>query len=241
MSRERDRYRAWIAEHETNPDKPLVPAATVVLLRDGAGGLEVLMMRRNSRLSFVGGMWVFPGGRIDPEDYPPDAPDDVYEASRHAAVREAEEEAGLVVAADGLVPYSHWIPPDITPKRFATWFFLAEAPDATVVIDGGEIHDHAWDRPIEVIEKVQAGEVEMVPPTFVTLAELADFSSVAEALQAARDTEPRYYATHIGVTDLGAVAMWEGDAGYDTNDAAAPGPRHRVTMVPGRWRLERSG
>ena len=39
-------------------------AATVVLLRDGAGGLETLLLRRNSRIAF-GGMWVFPGGRVD--------------------------------------------------------------------------------------------------------------------------------------------------------------------------------
>jgi 8-oxo-dGTP pyrophosphatase MutT (NUDIX family) len=49
---------------------PAIPAATVVLLRDAAGGLETLMLRRNSKLAFAGGAWVFPGGRIDPEDYP---------------------------------------------------------------------------------------------------------------------------------------------------------------------------
>jgi 8-oxo-dGTP pyrophosphatase MutT (NUDIX family) len=52
------------------------PAATVALLRDGAQGLEVLLGRRSSRLAFHGGAWVFPGGKIDPEDYA-DAPDDV--------------------------------------------------------------------------------------------------------------------------------------------------------------------
>ena len=46
-----------------------VDAATVILVRDGAEGLETLMLRRNSKLEFVGGMWVFPGGRLDPEDW----------------------------------------------------------------------------------------------------------------------------------------------------------------------------
>lgn len=229
-----------MAAHEADPDKPLVPAATVVLLRDGPGGLEVLMMKRNSRLAFVGGMWVFPGGRVDPADFAADAPDDVFAASRNAAVREAAEEAGLIVDVDSLVPYSHWVPPDITPKRFATWFFLAPAPDEAVVIDGGEIHDHAWDTPAGVLAKVQAGEVEMVPPTFVTLAELAAHSTTADALDAARRAVPRRYATRIGVTDHGAVSMWEGDAGYETSDPDAPGGRHRLTMTPGQWHLERS-
>ncbi|WP_157114527.1 hypothetical protein [Halioglobus japonicus] len=44
----------------------LIPAATVLLLRDGADGVEKLM-RKNSRIVFRG-FWVFPGGRIDPED-----------------------------------------------------------------------------------------------------------------------------------------------------------------------------
>ena len=42
-------------------------AATVVLLRDGSDGLETLMLRKNSKIAF-GGMWVFPGGRVDPGD-----------------------------------------------------------------------------------------------------------------------------------------------------------------------------
>jgi 8-oxo-dGTP pyrophosphatase MutT (NUDIX family) len=43
-------------------------AATVLLLREQPTGLEVLMMRRGSTLSFMAGMWVFPGGRVEPED-----------------------------------------------------------------------------------------------------------------------------------------------------------------------------
>ena len=74
------------------------PAATVILIRDGQTGLEVLLTRRSSQLAFHGGAWVFPGGRIDPEDYA-DAPDDVFGAARRAAAREAKEEAGLDVHA----------------------------------------------------------------------------------------------------------------------------------------------
>ena len=77
---------------------PAIPAATVVLLRDGVDGLETLMLRRNSKLAFAGGAWVFPGGRIDPEDYPGGAARPttgaVLAAARTAAAREAMEEAG---------------------------------------------------------------------------------------------------------------------------------------------------
>src|SRR5207253_3155418 len=76
-----------------------VPAATVVLIRDGRDGLEVLLARRSSQLAFHGGAWVFPGGRIDPDDYC-DAPDDVVAAARRGAAREAKEEAGVDVDAE---------------------------------------------------------------------------------------------------------------------------------------------
>ena len=56
------------APPEVRPDP--IPAATVVLLRDGDDGVETLMLRRDTNLAFAGGAWVFPGGRIDPDDYP---------------------------------------------------------------------------------------------------------------------------------------------------------------------------
>lgn len=77
-------------------DKPItegaIPAATVVLLRDSDAGIETLMLRKNKDIHF-GNMWVFPGGRIDPDDYP--ANGDKTEAARFAAARETHEEAGI--------------------------------------------------------------------------------------------------------------------------------------------------
>ena len=54
----------------TVPEMPAVarPAATVVLVREGAGGPEVLLLRRNRATGFVPGAWVFPGGRVDAAD-----------------------------------------------------------------------------------------------------------------------------------------------------------------------------
>ena len=45
-----------------------LPAATVTLVRDGAQGLEVLMMKRNMQSAFVPGRYLFPGGSVDPGD-----------------------------------------------------------------------------------------------------------------------------------------------------------------------------
>ncbi|MCY4136034.1 MAG: NUDIX domain-containing protein [bacterium] len=236
----RHRFADWAGEDEEAPE--LVAAATVVLLRDAPGGLETLMMRRSSKLSFVGGKWVFPGGRVDDDDYPAGQPDDIFAASRVAAVREAEEEADLAIAIDDLVPYSHWVPPTTINKRFATWFFLAPAPAGRVTVDGGEIKEHAWWRPAETLARHAAGEIDMVPPTFITLMELGEHPSVDDALAAARgrsDDIP-HYETHIALDGKVPVSLWHGDAGYDAHDASAPGPRHRLTLKEGGWRFERT-
>ena len=59
------------------------------------------MGKRHGGHNFMPNLWVFPGGRVDPEDYPADAPDDVEAAVRVAAAREAEEEAGLLDSLGG--------------------------------------------------------------------------------------------------------------------------------------------
>ena len=69
-------------------DKAPLAAATVVVLRRGEAGFETLMLRKNSKIAF-GGMWVFPGGRVDPEDAKGLAPYDYRAIARVAAVWEA--------------------------------------------------------------------------------------------------------------------------------------------------------
>jgi 8-oxo-dGTP pyrophosphatase MutT (NUDIX family) len=217
-----------------------IPAATVILLRDAPEGLETLMLRRNSKLEFAGGMWVFPGGRVDDDDYPPDAPDDVEAAVRVAAVREAEEESGLRVDIDGLVPFAHWTPPKVAIKRYATWFFVAEAPAGAVTIDEGEIHDAMWVRPAEALRRRDAGEVELAPPTWVSLDRLSRSSTVADALAEADAAEAEAFETAIGKdADGQLVALWHGDAGYESGDATLEGARHRLVMGATEWRYLR--
>ena len=219
---------------------PPVLAATVILLRDGDSGLETLMLRRNSKIVF-GGMWVFPGGRVDPEDWDGVDEGDDLAASRRAAAREAMEECGLRVDADEILPFSHWTPPPVTPKRFLTWFFAARAADGRISIDDGEIKESQWMSPRDALRRQGVQEVELAPPTYVTLSDLARFESVSETLAEVAARTPERFQTHIGVGDAGPVAIWHGDAGYETTDPAALGARHRLTMVKGgRWTYERS-
>jgi len=218
---------------------PLIPAATVLLLRELDGVVEVLMLRKNRGQAF-GGMWVFPGGRVEEGDGPPGAGEEV--AARHAAEREALEETGLVLADAELAPFSHWVPPPETPKRFSTWFFVAPLPEGAtdVVIDGGEIGDHVWTTPQAALDRHRAGDSELAPPTWITLWDLARHGTVDAVLDAARRRALPRYATRIGEIDGALVTLWEPDAGYATAPTAldTPGPRHRLHMRRDGWMLE---
>ena len=231
-------FEEWRKQFERDGEAPAIPASTVVVLRDGPDGPESLMLCRNSRLAF-GGMWVFPGGRIDDGDH--DGAGDLIAAARNAAAREAGEEAAIVLDPVNLVHFSYWIPPPIAPKRFATWFFAAEAPAEEVRIDDGEIVRHEWMTPADAMRRRDAGEIELIAPTWVTLHTIRNFSTVADALEGLDHRRPRRYETRIGRGEHGPVSLWHGDAGYATGDASVPGPRHRLEMTPGGYLFDESG
>src|SRR4051794_33196699 len=95
---------------ELNPGaEPVRPrqAATVIVLRGGSGGLEVLLVQRNPQQRFMGGAWVFPGGAVDADEA---GHGDL--AHRLAGVREVQEEVGVELPGpDALLPFSRWITP----------------------------------------------------------------------------------------------------------------------------------
>ena len=231
-------FEEWHKQLERDGEAQAIPAATVVVLRDGPGGLESLMLRKNSRLAF-GGMWVFPGGRIDDADH--DGTGDLIAAARNAAAREAGEEAAVVLDPADLVHFSYWIPPPMAPKRFATWFFAAEAQSEEVMIDDGEIVRHEWMTPAEALRRRDAGEIELIAPTWVTLHTIGRFSTVAGALEGLGRRRPRCYETRIGRGEHGPVSLWCGDAGYETADPSVPGPRHRLEITPRGYLFDESG
>src|SRR3989440_690268 len=111
-------------EYNSGPATTPRQAASVILLRGGGAGLEILLVKRNPAARFMGGAWVFPGGAVDADDEAGDAP------HRVAAVRELAEEAAVAgVDPDELVPFSRWITPREGRIRFDTRFFLTPAPD----------------------------------------------------------------------------------------------------------------
>jgi 8-oxo-dGTP pyrophosphatase MutT (NUDIX family) len=162
------------------------PAASVILLRRGGKhaqrGLEVLLLKRSEQASFMPGIWVFPGGAVDPEDGEGET------GFRAGALRELGEEASIELnGPDELVPFSHWITPEIVPVRFDTWFYLALSPaHSAPEPDGSETTEAVWWEPRLALEAHRDGELKLVFPTIKQLESLADYATSDEALEAAR-------------------------------------------------------
>jgi 8-oxo-dGTP pyrophosphatase MutT (NUDIX family) len=265
----------------------LVPAAprhasTVVLLRDAPDGMQAYLLRRTMTMAFAAGMYVFPGGSVDPRDEvlddaawvgpPPSAWAGLLSADERlakalvcAAVRETFEESGvllagagpdeivadttgedweadrlaliardlsfaamlarrgLVLRADLLRPWAHWITPEFEPKRFDTRFFVAALPAGQRTRDvGGEADRVAWVRPADALAASAAGEMGMLPPTAFTLSEVGSYDGVAAVLAAgdARDIRPVLPKVVIDGDD--ARLLLPHDAGYP-HDEGYPG------------------
>ena len=236
-----DMYGNIDARDENDPGvQPPIPAATVVLLRDGADGPEVLMLKKNSKITF-GGMWVFPGGKIDAADHgDTDLGNDALEhAARNAAAREAQEEAGIALKPDEFVWFAHWTPPPGPAKRFATWFFAATADSDDIQIDDGEIKDHAWIQPAQALTRHAEGEIDLAPPTWVTLHHLSLRAPADDVVRHFDTQAAKIYSTRVAKREDGIrVAMWAGDAGYEPWDADAEGDRHRLVMASGGFEFQ---
>jgi len=98
-----------MSDKATRPVVAPVPAATILLVRDGAGGLEVFMVKRHHQIDFATGALVFPGGKATKTDFDPElgahmdgvaAWSSEMRALAAAAIREAFEEAGILLARD---------------------------------------------------------------------------------------------------------------------------------------------
>ncbi len=215
-------------------------AATILLVRDGASGLEVFMVQRHHQIDFATGAMVFPGGKIEASDADPHLRercagaaglDDDTLAVRVGAIRETFEECGVLLArprgsqslvgaerlrgieeryrerlntdeiglvdvvlaedlelaCDLLVPYAHWVTPEMVPKRFDTYFFLVAAPpDQLALHDGGESVDSVWTSAQNALAEAESGRRTIIFPTLMNLNLLGLANDVADALARTR-------------------------------------------------------
>ena len=188
----------------TGAETPPRPASTVIVVRGGATGLEVLLVQRNPQARLMGGAWVFPGGAVDPG-----------ESDEAAAVRELREEAAIEVEPDALVPFSRWITPALVKVRFDTRFFVTALPPGSAPgVDGSECVALDWFAPQQALDAHARGELLLVFPTIKHLEQLTGFPSADAVLDHARASEVRPVLPRVLLTGEHARIVLPGDPEY---------------------------
>ena len=184
------------------------------MIREGAQGLEVFIQHRVSTMDFAAGMVVYPGGRVDAQDVAeaqsqaiPHAlavehaklwkDSSIWEKNEQQAVldagtllaaarREIFEETGAHLEVTQLRPWANWITPPDNPKRFDTFFYVAQVqPGQEPKHQTTEADNSEWIRPTELLTKFERGEVGLMRPTRTTLEDLAALGTVAAAMSVA--------------------------------------------------------
>jgi 8-oxo-dGTP pyrophosphatase MutT (NUDIX family) len=200
-------------ELNTGPETVPRVAATVILMRGGGDGLEVLLAQRNPEARFMGGAWVFPGGAVSAEDGDADG----EAARRAAAIRELREEVRVELEDPAqLVAFSRWITPAVVKIRYDTWFFLALAPaGAEPRVDGNEVLDARWFAPRDALDASRSGEIMLVFPTIKHLEQLSRFSSARALMDHARTRTVEPVQPRVIGTGETARIVLPGEPGYD--------------------------
>lgn len=254
-----------------DPDRPFSPprdAAAVILVREGAPGLEVLLVRRPAKAAFMAQAFVFPGGARDGDEDPrttaarelfeeagvllADRPVDAATAAglrARAAAGEPLHEllagAGLALDPGALAPFAHWITPSAEKRRFSARFYLAALPAGQVAsIDGRELVDERWVAPRDALER--AAELHLPPPQLRTLWELRDVAGVEAAQALARSRAPHVAPllprfAPIADAPGGFALLLPWDPGYEglgTGEAAHLAADHPLAGGPGRFVLD---
>ncbi|MEO6714484.1 MAG: NUDIX hydrolase [Mycobacteriales bacterium] len=135
-----------------------------------------------------------------------------------ATLRDILVRRGVPLRADLLRPWAHWVTPEFEPKRFDTRFFVAALPAGQRPAHfGGESDRGEWVRPADALERQAAQDIAMLPPTAFTLAELAEFGSAQDVLDAAQSREIQRVLPKVVVTGDDVRLLLPGDDGYPAN------------------------
>ncbi len=188
-------------------------AASVILLRDGAEGIEILFVRRAKELKFMGGAWVFPGGTLIEDDG--DVASEL--AWQTAGARETWEEARVKIdePAD-LVPISRWITPELAPMRFDTRFYAGIAPaDAEPRPDRREVDRAEWWTPAKALHLFVTDQAELHFPTIKQVERINEFESAQQVIAAHRDFKVEPILPRVAASEDGFEILLPGDIGYE--------------------------
>lgn len=124
-------------------------------------------------------------------------------------------ELGVRIDLAALTPFARWVTPELMPKRFDTWFYLAQAnSEQLACCDGWETVDAEWIAPAEAIALAAAGERKVIFPTRMNLQLLAEASSGADAVARALRRPLVTVEPKVQPREGGPVLVIPADAGY---------------------------
>lgn len=137
---------------------------------------------------------------------------------------------------DAMEPFSRWITPTVETRRFDARFFLTEAPaHQEGLADGSETDRAIWLGAGEALSRHAAGELALLPPTWMTLHALTAFDSAAAAMAHTRATPTTWLQPELVPGASGFTLCFPGDPAHSVRARALPGPT-RLTLDDGRWR-----
>lgn len=164
-------------------EEKIRPSATVILWRK-APTLEVFLVERSRETRFFPGYHAFPGGVLEAAD------GDGPRARRAAAVREVQEETGIVLTPDVLLPAGRLVTPPFGPTRYDTSFFFAElSMNAAPQVDGKELVSGRWWRPEEALFAFEQNATPIPPPTLAYLHLMREHGDAAKAADKGRESD----------------------------------------------------
>ena len=132
-----------------------------------------------------------------------------------ASILDLVEAEDLELATELMTPYAHWITPTFAPKRFDTWFFLADAPEDQVALhDGSESTDSVWIGAQQAIDEATAGRRTLVHATLKNLELLAEGGTVSGALAQAKKRKVVTVQPWVETKDGKRFLHIPPDAGY---------------------------
>jgi len=118
--------------------------------------------------------------------------------SRGLSMTSFLERRGLVLRADLLGAWAGWLTPVFEPRRYRTWFFVAELPAGQRTRDVSSESDQVtWLPAAEAVARVDAGDVLMLPPTYLTCVEVSQHATPAAVLSAARDRAVEMFTPQV--------------------------------------------
>lgn len=127
---------------------------------------------------------------------------------REMSLQELAARERLHYAPELLIPYAHWITPEIETKRFDTRFFLTLLPEGqNPVHDQSELTASVWMTAAEALSENAAGRIKLMPPTLKTVCELHAFRNTKELLEWVTQCSIQPILPQFFKTDQGGIGL----------------------------------